>query len=245
MRHITFLLIFASCLCFSSCLNLIEEITLKKDGSGLYAITFDMSSMFSDPMMKTMIEEMIKQESGVGMGTFGEMDTSIYFSHAPGEVQRKMENPDFWKKVNMKINVSEADQKMVARINLEFDDVEDIDYFYKNLNQLEDSNNELGEIITGTGNLLTQGALFKMEKRNILTRLPLKQQTDQIKEDELQMAKMFFSNATYTTIYNLPSKIKKSSIPKGNVTENRIVAKYSFLDIIEGKAKMEGEIRFK
>ena len=244
MNRSIYLLLFFICLSFTSCLNLIEELNLKNDGSGHYAITFDMSAIFRNPEMKNMIESMIQQEAGVGVATFNDMDTTFYFTHAPQDVQQKMKDPEFWKKVSMDIKISESSQKMVARLNLEFDEIDEIDYLYKNLNQLEDDNSGIGNMMVGTGNLFTQGALFNSGK-NSLERLPTEQQSEKIKDEEMEMVKMLFANAKYTTIYKLPGKIKKSTIPNGKVNGSTIIAEYPFVEVIDGSTHLDGAIKYK
>lgn len=246
MNRIIFLFLFVCTLCFTSCLNLIEELSLQEDGSGHYAITFDMSAMFRNPEMKGMIESMIQQESGIGAATFNEMDTTFYFTHAPKNVQDKMDDPEFWKKVSMDIKVSELEKKMVAKLNLEFDDIEEIDYLYKNLNKLEEENgNGIGGMMIGSSGLLTQGALFTNAKKKTLERLPTQQPSGEMKSEDLEMVKMFFGTAKYTTIYKLPGKVKKSTIPNGKVNGSTIIAEYPFLDIINGDTQLNGSIKYK
>ena len=129
MKRVSILFLFSALLTLSSCLNLIEELALEKDGSGKYAITFDMSSMFSDPMMKGLIEETIRQQSGTMPNLFAEMDTVVYFKDAP-EVQKLLkERPGFWENVRMKMKVSEARKEMVATLQMDFKELSDIDYF--------------------------------------------------------------------------------------------------------------------
>lgn len=231
-------------LSMTSCINLIEELTLNKDGSGKYAITFDMSGMFSDPMMKGMIEEMVKQEGGIQQNPFSDMDTIIYFKDAPAEKKAQLSNPEFWNKAWMKMHVSEADKKMVATINLDFDKIEDVDYFYKNLDKVGGDGNIGNGFMFGSGGFLPKGALFNLSGKQ-LSRLPIERPGGAMEGEEMQFAKMFFAAAKYTTIYNLPGKVKKSSIPNSKVSGNKVTAEYSFLDLMEGKAKAEGDIKFK
>ncbi len=244
MKKITILFLVVCMTTFTSCLNLIEELTLNKNGSGKYTITFDMGSMFTDPMMKGMIQEAIKQQSGSVDNLFSEMDTVIYFKDAPQIKNGKIERPEFWNKVKMNMKISEATREMISTLQIDFESVEDIDYFYKNLDKLE-SDDSMGPSLMGsTGSFLPKGALFVLKNKQF-SRLPTDRKEDLVNSEEMQFAKMLFANAKYTTIYNLPGKIKKTSIPGGKVDGKTIKAEYSFLDILEGKAKMEGDIKFK
>ena len=55
---------------------------------------------------------------------------------------------------------------------------------------------------------------------------------------------MFLGTAKYKTIYNLPNRIKKTKIPNGKIDGNTLTVENSMLDILEGKAKLDGEISF-
>ena len=94
-----------------------------------------MSSMFTDPMMKGMMEEMMKGEDGLNLknGMSEEIDSTINFGDMPADMKQKMEKPDFWKKVNMHMVMSEQKNKMFIELKLDFDSMDDITYFYENM----------------------------------------------------------------------------------------------------------------
>ena len=80
MRKLTMLLLGLSLMSLTSCIDMLEELYLNKDGSGTYNITFDMSGLFSDPMMKGMLEEMIPSDAKTGILIFPNLDVEINFT---------------------------------------------------------------------------------------------------------------------------------------------------------------------
>lgn len=228
----------------SSCINMLEELSLNKDGSGTYSITFDMSGLFSDPMMKGMMEEMLQSEEGLklGKGLSEEMDTVIRFSDMPADARQKLDRPEFWEKVAMHIVMSETKKKMETKLSLEFSSAEDIAYFYKNLDKLS-LDEESGMTGGGMSEFMPAAGLFKVAKRK-LQRLPAPKVKNMVNEEEMAMVKMFFATATYKTVYHLPGKVKKTSIPGARVDGKMVTVSNSFLEVMDGKAVMDGEIKF-
>ena len=244
MKRVSILFLFFALTSLSSCLNLIEELTLEKDGSGKYAITFDMSTMFSDPMMKGLIEEAVRQQSGTTQNLFAEMDTVVYFNDSPEVQKLKDKRPGFWEKVQMKMKVSEARKEMIATLKIEFQELADIDYFYENINKLGNSSQMGAGLMGNPGSFLPRGALFALKNKQF-SRLPSEKKNEMFDSEEMQLAKMLFTDAKYSTIYHLPGKVKKSSVPQSSVKGQTVRAEYPFLDILEGKASIEGDIKFK
>ena len=84
MRKVTFLVLILSVFTFQSCLDVLEEISLNKDGSGTYQLTFDMAGILSNGMMKEMLKESMENEDGGGLFGGGmEVDTLIAFKDSP------------------------------------------------------------------------------------------------------------------------------------------------------------------
>ena len=75
--------------------------------------------------------------------------------------------------------------------------------------------------------------------------MPSPKVDNNLNDDELGMAKMFFSAASYKTVYHFPGKVKKATMSGAEIDGKTVTINNSFLDLMEGKAKMEGEIKFK
>ena len=68
---------------------------------------------------------------------------------------------------------------------------------------------------------------------------------DNFGEEDMAMLKMFMTNSNLKTTYRFPGSVKKSSIPNSVVNNNEVTVSIPLLDLMEGKANMDGEIKFK
>lgn len=246
MKKLSFLLVAVMALTMSSCINLLEELTLKKDGSGSYNLTFDMSSLMSDDFLKGMLQESAKEnEATKELSENLEKDTIIFLKDMPMEAKQKTGRPEFWNNVKIHMKMSEKEEKFFTSIQLNFDKLSDIDFFYKNLSTLMEENAESMGNGMIPNELLPGGALFKYDKKK-LVRLPApKSQTNAAEDENMEMFKMFFSSATYTSVYNLPGRVTKTNMADAEIDGNTVKVSSSLMDMMEGKSKAQGEIRFK
>lgn len=245
MKRLLVLILGLSLLGLTSCIDMLEELSLNKDGSGTYNITFDMSGIYNDPMMKGMMEEMMQGEDGLSLenGLSEEMDTLIRFADMPAERKQQLEKPEFWDRVSMRMIMSESQKAFRTELKLDFKSLDEIDYFYKNLDKISDDD-QAGGMGGGMPEFLPSGGLFSLNKRT-LERLPSPQAKNTMSEEEMNMVKMFFAAATYKTVYNLPGRVKKTTIPGAEVAGKTVTISHPFLEMMEGKAKMDGMIKFR
>lgn len=241
MKMIKLLFVGCTLFCLTGCLDMVEEMTLNRDGSGNYSLTFDMSSILEDPMMKGMMEQMMQEQEGIDMGEDGlEQDTVIYFKDSPELAELYEENPEFWDNVKMHTIMSESKKKMKVSMQFDFKSIDDINYFYQNLQKMGEKNQVSGGFLP-----LSNKGLFSM-KRKQLVRAPVEvDTTNKSNNEEMEMAKMFFATGTYQTIYHLPGKVKKSTIPDATMDGKTVSIRHSLLDVMDGKAKLDGMIKFK
>jgi hypothetical protein len=246
MKRFILLILLGGMFALSSCLDVLEELTINKDGTGKYSLTFDMSALFTDPFMKSIVDQAMEEEGGLS-GQIMEIDSIISFKDAPDSVRQKFDNPEFWDKVVMRVTVSEKQEKMMTVMELNFEDIKDIEYFYDHLNELGDEGGfSPTSMMGGSSELFAAAPRFKLEKKK-LTRLPSTsppKPEDDENGEELEFLKMFMSGASYKTIYHLPAKVRKTTISKAEVKGNTVTVDIPYLDLMEGKAKMDGEIRF-
>lgn len=237
-----FNLLFFTCSLFllTGCLDMVEEMTLNKDGSGKYSLSFDLSSMLKDPMMKGMMQQMMEEQEGMDFGEEGmEQDTVIYFKDSPELADLREENPEFWDNVKMHTVMSESQEKIMISMSFDFKSMDDINYFYENMEKVSEKNEMGGGFLP-----MSNKGLFSLKKRE-LVRSPVKTDTKEMQDENIEMAKMFFASGTYKTIYHLPGKPKKSTIPNAVFEGNTVTVSTSLLEVIDGKAKLDGSIKFK
>ncbi|MEZ4995731.1 MAG: hypothetical protein R2824_35270 [Saprospiraceae bacterium] len=245
MRRFLLLLVSSSLFFLTGCLEVLEEVYLNKDGSGKYLVTMDMSELFSDPMLKGIIDEAAKKETGVDADAPLEMDSVMYFRDEPQFRELSKEDQAIIKDVCIKMNASESKGKMVLQLDFPFKDLESFSKVNDVLAKLKTDDATGAGGMMGNGMFGTQGAQFELNKR-ILTRLPSSPMKDMFgDDDQMAMVKMFFEGATYTTVYHLPGKVKSSDIANADIDGKTVRVENSFLDILEGKAEIAGDIKFK
>lgn len=245
MNKLTILLLLVVSFFLTGCLDVIEEMYLNRDGSGKYSVTIDMSGLFEDEFMKSMIKSSLEQDTTLKLGGNGgglpEMDTIIYFKDMPSEQMGG--NPDFWKRVHSKIVMSETQGKFFTSINLDFASAADITYLYENIGKIGESNSQLGGL-AGEGGLLPTNVGYILTK-NLLTRKTPKPAEKATEGEEMEMMKMFLGSASFRTIYHLPGNVKKVTIPNAKIEGKTVTVEAAMLDIMDGKASMDGTIKFK
>ena len=247
MKRFLLLLVTSSLFFLTGCLEVLEDVYLNADGSGKYQLTMDMSELFSDPMLKGIIDEQAKKEAGADEDAPLEMDSVMYFRDAPEFAQLAAADQALIKDVMIKMNASESKEEMVIQMVFPFQSLDDFAKMGDVLKKLDVNKDGGGAAgMMGSGMFGTQGAQFALNKR-VLSRLPMPDASELLGQDEdnLAMMKMFFQGATYTTVYHLPGKVKKTDIPNATVDGKTVTVENNFLDILEGNAKVAGDIKFK
>lgn len=188
-------------LSLSSCFHIVEELTVKNDGSGNYKLTFDMSEMKSMmDMMKGMVPDSLKNEetaeapSANQMTDMGEQLTSVTtLIQSLGGIS----------------NISEMNDTAAFMFSYSFDFVN------------QEALNRALKMIAKEKYQSKADETFKFSKKkferlsvgNIGAELK-KQLSEGESEDEegqLDMMKMFFAEMTYKQVYRFEKPIKSSS----------------------------------
>ncbi len=229
---------------FMGFFDVLEDISLNSNGSGNYSLTFDMDNIINDPFMKEMILESVKNEGNLpgGDGARVELDSTLYLKDDPQFAGLK-DNRALWESAKIHTVISEDKGKMFVNFSFDFNEVGDIDTFFKKLNENKESQN----MLSGFEQIMGGGA-FVFKKKS-LTRLPApksdQSQNEAMNSEDMAMLKMFMTEAKLKTTYNLPGSVKKSSIPNAVVNNKAVTVEIPLLDVMEGTAKMDGEIKFR
>lgn len=225
----------------TACFDITEEVHLNRDGSGKYAINVDMSGMFKDPFMKGMVAESLQQQGGEANM---EKDTVIYFKDEPKLAEMDPQDRKVLEKVVMNMVMSESQEKMMITMSLPFSDISEINQMTQALQKM-DTGGDMGNFL-GNGMMTSPGgaASFSLAKGKLKRAvLPV---PDKMEEDEnMAFMKMFLESANYKTVYHLPGKVKKATFQNAEVSGNTVTVTTPLLDVVEGKAKIDGEIKFK
>ncbi len=254
---------------FNGCINIIEEISFNKDGSGSYALTFDLSAMMS--MLKDMdLGDMLNEgeaveEEGDGEDVVKEerkptvIDSVINFGDLIAERGEGMEieNPAFWKKVNMRLNMNEPNGVFEMTMFFDFKKTKEIAYFNENLSKLGDGNSDVsGSEMGGVLKMMTVGFMqskdkISFKKRKFSRKVTKNDKSDEKLDDEAQqqqdMMKMMMATATWKTIYNFPRKVKSVKNNNAQISKDgkTVTTTLNLMEMMDGNADMADEIKLK
>lgn len=234
----------------TSCISIIEELTLNKDGSGTYAYTIDLTALMESGALsqaRQMSEDMPEDalEVDTVMGAYDMLKEQ-------GSLD-DMDKPEFWKKVKLVSKVSESEKVGEISFILDFEDMSEVDYFTKNMSKLLESDETAGMLSSmGLAGSTTSNP-FTYKKGWFSRTISRKKQNsdseiaDMLEEEGGDMVKMMLADAEYITIYNLPGKVKKVSNDDAKISNDgkTVTIKADLLDQMEGEADLATSIKFK
>ncbi len=236
----------------SGCIDFIEEITLKKDGSGEFRLMTDMSKLFSSPMING-LKKIEEEDTNSNMNL--EQDTAlIIYDILPDSVKREMKDAEYWKKTTLRVNLSESKGIGILGLSFNFKELSEIDQFYNRLGELdkirlEGSPTQISGIInmfSKTSSSSDAEYLYGLKKRKFTRHKRVIDGATVFEEEkEAALFKMMLGGAKYKTIYNLPGKVRKASHPNAKIKGKQVTVEVDCIDYIEGKATLENEIKFR
>jgi len=101
-----------------------------------------------------------------------EIDTTIMLKDLNPEAFAALERPEVFKDAFLHLEMSDSQEKMIMTYELNFDRIDDINYFRQNLSQFSDEG-DLGMASGGGGMLPTVSSkLFDMDGKKTLIRYP-------------------------------------------------------------------------
>lgn len=248
MKKVSILLLVASTLLLQGCFNVIEEIRLNRNGSGTYQITYDMSELLANPMLKEMLKQSSEEEEGEGANDLSsffsgdnmEKDTLIALKDSP--MTQGKDIPEVLNTATMALRISESKELFETVMKFEFKDVSDIDDFFKAMSELsEDDDGGMG-----MGGMMPTSGLYETQRRQIIRKpMNVDAMVDGMGGAEMMdMMKMMLAGATYKTVYYLPKRVKKTDIEGAKVVGKQVTVTRDYLDIIEGKSNLAGMIKY-
>ena len=246
----TSLLLLAIFFSTSSCINIIEELFLKKDGSGTYALNIDLSGIIDNPMMQGTLEGQDSSSSTDNTNPLGgglnllSIDTSFNFLTTAQEKGKILDNPDFWEKVNLIVKSDIDAGEIMMTVQMDFNTLEDITYLYDNLAEnfpLDD-----GAKMIDSGGIVPDKLVFALKKRTFSRVGRFASLPAEVMNDEAQnMMKEVFAKSTYQTIYHLPGKVKSAKFPNAEVNDKKVTVTIPLIEVMKGKAQLNGSLSFK
>ena len=127
MKRFWTVLLGSSLLFLTSCFDIIEEVHLKRDGSGKYIVTTDLSGLMSDGFMKQALEEAMKSEGGDMKMNLMNIDSSFTFASSPEAASLSAADQKVLEKVVISMKGSEKDEELKMGMTVNFDSFEDLE----------------------------------------------------------------------------------------------------------------------
>lgn len=215
-----FILLLCFPLLFSSCFEIIEEITMRADGSGDMTITVNLSQS------KTKVASILMMDSING-----------YKVPSRQTIQREVnEAVANLKKMPGISNVKSTTDfnNYIASISFSFKDVANVNNISKNI--LEAQKIKANNISTYTFNKST--GTFARDYKYYNT---AKSEFSKLKKEDKEV----FKTASYTSIYRFPVPIAKQSNAQAKVSKSQkaTMQKCSVMDLINGKVSVSNQIQ--
>lgn len=211
-----------------SCLEIEEEISLNKDGSGSYLMSIDMSEVME--MLQGMMEG---NEEALDQAGMGKMDSTLQ------ETANKLRDLEGVSKVKHSV------EGFRFSIGYDFTSV-DV------LNKAQGEGSAVGALGAGLDPSMGSGGNnFELSKRTFSRApAPIDDLMDGMGEEEassMEMIKMFLGEASYKMTYHMPGKVKSTTNELSEIQAdgNTVITEVPMLDWLEGNADVGNEIKFK
>jgi len=246
MKRFWTLLLGSSLLFLTSCFDIIEEMHLKKNGSGTYTITTDMSGMMSDGFMKQALEQAMETEGSELNMNLMDMDSSFTFASAPEAANLSAEDRKTLEKVVISIKGSEKEEVLQMDITVNFESFADMDKIGAAIKKVSEKTEGTGSGLFGGPQFSDFSNMFSMKKKKIFSRTAKNQPLQGLVQDDMkEMMSMMLAGASYKVIYHMPGKVKKSTIPDSEIDGKTVTIEHPMLDVINQKVTVNGDIKFK
>ena len=195
-------------------------------------------------------------------------DSTIYLKDASADIRQQFDdNPGFVDKVNMRMNIQPDENIMQIDFNLDFENMDDIDYFFKNFDKIaammsdgEEGSSELDMLDMGgmgadapLGGILGGDGFtryFDMTKRTLIRRDASQEEivdpTEEMSAEEAQMMEMMFGESVYQMIYHMPGKVKKMTNKEATLSADKktVMLEGNLIDYMKGDFKVANIIKF-
>lgn len=242
---LTFLVVLVSC-------NFTENLNVKDDGTGTFALEVDGSGLMA--MAGDKLSEGLTQnkDTKVVDSTFSfkeifeaKKDSISKLSPEQQAALKKMEN------FVMRIKMDADKQQFLFSMDTPFKSVGDLQNMmdgFTTLKDLKGKSNKDGmsnPLANGIGNNTKIDYSYN-GKTFIRNAIIDKEALDKIKNDSLGMTKMFLASSKYTLKYHFPKAVKKVSNPDALFSADRktVTLEYPFLDYMEHPEKLNLNVSF-
>lgn len=222
----------------TSCLEIEEWLQLRKDGSGQFSISIDMSGMYKDPTAKALLEQAGGESNP--MKELGKVDTVINMKAEA--VKAGLEKPEFWERVTSRVKSSEADSVFILNFSLQFNQLDEIAYMMQHLPKVGNMAGQGGA--PGLGSFFPQVMHYALQNGELLRRTEM-MADDKSSDPSMTALFSMMPDASYVLKIDAPSDIKESNVANASKEGKRLKARMPLGDAMSGQLeKLDGRIVF-
>lgn len=222
MKKIVYLLLLVTSFFLAGCFEVVEEISVKKNGSGNAKTVIDMSQMMS--MMGMFLPDSVKET--MNMATMFEKEIARY------ENIKGLSN----------IDVKE-EKEYAYSISFDFDNMNALN---KAMEPGADDEESTSSMLNTDYSMKGKRTLIRTSSLNASSEM---MEGLDMSEEEMEQVFSFISKPTYKVVYNFPKKVKKVKIAdKGATVDqsgNTVSIKYDLMEFMSKNGTiMDHKIKF-
>ncbi len=219
-RYVSHLLFFPACLLFSSCFQIIEEITVKPNGSGTVTLTANLSQSRSKLASVMLLDSINGYKVPSRQDIRKELDEAVKTLNAMDGIGKANHTIDF--------------DNYIAKIHFSFDQV-------ANLNDITSLVFEKLNVKSANHSSYTYQPAHKTFSRQYTYEPRAKSEYNKLKSTD----KEIFQNATYTSIYRFDNTVANQSNQNAKISASKkaVMLQCQVLDLIDGKVNISNSIQ--
>ena len=223
----------------TSCVTIVEEIFLNRDGSGRFVLSLDLSSII-------VMRDILISETKIGKADSSKLsaekyDSIVYLNNIADSVKRMFKRPDLIQRAHVRVRLDEPKGIMYMTVEFPFKDIEEINEFRQDINRYT----QRQRTVTQNDNAALLGYLPSLtgSKKSIERSTAF---TTSDKDDRYAiLSKAMLATARVKTIYHLPRKVKSTTIPEAIISGRDCEIELTYRDFISGRKSLDGKIHFK
>ena len=218
MKKTTYLVLFSCMILFQSCFEIIEQVFIKKDGSGNFQLVLNMSKS------KTKLNSMMKMKTVNGH----EVPSKAAITQKVTDLEKTMKKTAGISNVNTQLDFD----NYIFTLSCNFAKVASLNATVKNIGEKEKSQSKAIE----------RSYEFDAAENTFsrLNKFSLKEEYQKMSNADREI----FANANYTSIFRFDSDVTATSNKESKVAGNKkaVMLKLNALDIITNKKSIENKI---
>ena len=219
-RHLIYVLLFPACLLFSSCFQIIEEITIKSDGSGTVTLTANLSESRNKLASVMLLDSINGHKVPSKQDIRKELEESVKTLRTIKGISQVSHTLDF--------------DRYIATIRFSFDQV-------TNLNDITSLIFEKLKIKSANNSSYAYHSASKTFNRYYTYEPKAKSEYNKLKQTDKEV----FQNATYTSIYRFDDPVLTQTNGKAKISASKkaVMLQCQVLDLIDGKQNISNSIQ--